>query len=151
MFHEKRYIIYLVAKHNEIGRIGEDIAADFLKKKGLEIIVRNYWKPYGEIDIVARGDGKLRFVEVKSVSCEIGGVGDPTVSLLAAGRQAEPRYRPEENVHPQKMKRLSRVIESYLISHGTAGEWYFDVLAVYIDQKQRKSKVKWLKDIILDT
>jgi len=135
-----------VAKHNEIGRIGEDIATKFLKGKGFEIVARNYWKPYGEIDIVACETGKGRkvthFVEVKSVSCEIGGKGDPGVS--------RERHRPEENVHPQKVKRLSRVIESYLISHETAGDWQFDILAVYIDQKAFKSKVEWLKDIILE-
>jgi len=136
--------ILIMASHNEVGKIGEEIASSFLKKKGLDVVTRNYWKPYGEIDIVARErSGLTRFVEVKAVSYETGGKGDPTVS-------DETSHRPEENVHPQKIKRLSRVIEAYTVSHET-GDWRFDVLAVYIDQKARKSKVKWLKDIILNT
>lgn len=141
-----------MAKHNEIGRIGEGIAARFLHSKGLKIVVRNYWKPYGEIDIVARetveGANRVHFVEVKTVSYETDGEGDPTISHLPAGRQVEPGYRPEENMHYQKAKRLSRAIESYIISHGT-GEWQFDVVCVYVDQKARKAKVRWIKDIIL--
>lgn len=135
-----------MAKHNEIGKIGEEIAARFLQSKGLTIVDRNYWKPYGEIDIVAHGTNKTHFVEVKSVSYETGGIGDPSVSPWP-GRHGT-TYRPEENVHPQKIRRLSRVVESYIISHGT-GKWQFDVIAVYIDPKAFKSKVKWLKDIVL--
>lgn len=133
-----------MAQHNEVGRIGEEIAKRFLKKKGLAIVERNYRKPYGEIDIVARENGTLCFVEVKTVSYETGAPNDPVVSR-------ETGYRPEENVHPQKLKRLARVIQAYLFSHGTESEkWRFDVIAVYLDQKTRRAKVKWLKDIIIE-
>lgn len=140
-----------VAKHNEVGKLGEEIAANFIKKKGLKVVSMNYWKPYGEIDIVAHGtNGKTHFIEVKASSYlpakaeatagETGGSGDLSVS--------HETHRPEENVHPQKMRRLSRVIQSYLISHET-DEWQFDVIAVYIDTKARKAGVKWLKDIVI--
>ena len=129
-----------MAKHNEIGALGEEIAANFLKKKGLKILQMNYWKPYGEIDIVARENDLIRFVEVKTVSYETDGKEDTSVS--------HGTYRPEENVHPQKIKRLSRVIESYIISHETE-EWQFDVIAVYLDTKNKKAKVKWLRNVIL--
>lgn len=133
-----------MAKHNEIGALGEKIACQFLKNKRMKVIETNYWKPYGEIDIVARENKTTHFIEVKSVS------------YLPAGRQVkgEPTVpygtiRPEENLHPGKMKKLSRVIESYIISHET-DEWTFDLICVYIDQKNRKAQVKWLKDITLE-
>lgn len=126
--------------HNEIGALGEQIATEFLKKKGLDIIARNYWKPYGEIDIVARENGLVRFVEVKTVSYETEDDSRNTVS--------REMFRPEENVHPQKLKRLGRVVQAYVISHET-DNWVFDVLCVYINKKTRTAKVKWLKDIVL--
>lgn len=126
-----------MAKHNEIGKLGEKIARDFLKKKGLRIITCNFYKPYGEIDIVAREKEIIRFIEVKSVSHET----NQNVS--------HETFRPEDNLHPQKMRRLSRVIQAYIISHGTE-DWVFDLLCVYINQKTRSAQVKWIKDIVLE-
>ncbi len=55
---------------SEIGRIGEDMASEFLIRNKFKILRRNYWKPWGEIDIIAKDpDGTLVFVEVKSVRC----------------------------------------------------------------------------------
>jgi putative endonuclease len=51
---------------NRTGKLGEDIAAHYLKTKGFEILEQNHWKPYGEIDIVAIKQGRLHFVEVKA-------------------------------------------------------------------------------------
>ena len=125
-----------MAIHNEIGVLGEDLAVQFLKKKGLVVVERNYWKPYGEIDIVARESGVIRFIEVKTVSYETDkGLSRETI-------------RPEENMHPHKIKRLSRVVQAYLFSHET-GEWVFDLICVYVDQKTRSARVKWIKDIVL--
>ncbi len=55
---------------NRIGAIGEQIAANYLKKLGYEIITKNYLKKWGEIDLVARGTSTVRFIEVKTVSYE---------------------------------------------------------------------------------
>lgn len=126
-----------MARHNEIGKIGENIATEFLKHKGLKIIDRNYQRPYGEIDIVAREKKIIRFVEVKSVSYE---------TSDAVSRE---RIRPEENMHPQKIKRLKRIIQTYIVSHET-DDWAFDLVLVYINQDKHSAQVKWIKDIILE-
>lgn len=55
-----------MAKTLEIGRIGEDLVADFLRKKGYLIVRRNYYSRYGEIDIVAEKGEYILFVEVKT-------------------------------------------------------------------------------------
>ena len=54
------------SEKRQFGDLGEKIAEDYLLKKQYKIIGRNYWKPWGEIDLVARKDNKLIFVEVKT-------------------------------------------------------------------------------------
>ena len=55
-------------KHNQIlGNQGEELAANFLKKNKYKIINRNYRTPYGEIDIIARKNKLIVFVEVKTL------------------------------------------------------------------------------------
>jgi putative endonuclease len=131
-----------MAKHNELGAIGEKIAAEYLVEHGMEIIDRNYTRTWGEIDIVAREtEGLLVFVEVKSVSYETGKGG-------RGGVPYETR-RPEENIHPQKLRRLSRTIETYLMSKRYEGEWRFDVMAVFVDQSKRTAYVRHTKDVII--
>ena len=48
------------------GRMGEDVAADHLQKRGYRIAARNYRCGLGEIDIVAEGRNQVVFVEVKT-------------------------------------------------------------------------------------
>ena len=54
-------------------------------------------------------------------------------------------------MHPWKLKRLSRTIQTYLLSKNVSEEkeWQVDLLVVYICQKENKAKVKVVSDIIL--
>ncbi len=126
------------------GEIGENIATRFLIKHDFSILDRNYTKKWGEIDIVAEKEGKLYFIEVKSIS-----VTDP--SALTAKGGAKDNYRPEDNMHPWKLKRLSRTIQTYLLSKNVPDdkEWQVDLLIVLLDIKSKKARVKVVKDIIL--
>lgn len=122
----------------EVGSLGESITASFLVKHGFSIVDRNFHRRWGEIDIIAKDKGeKLHFVEVKSVLSKIADVPRETA------------YRPEENVHPMKARRLARTIQTYLLESGWEGEWQFDVAAVFIDAENRRAKVRLLKDIII--
>lgn len=131
-----------MAKHNEVGKIGEDVAKEFLLGKGFLFVSANYRKPYGEIDLIFKDiSNKLVFVEVKTVSWETPAPGSSAVSHETP--------RPEENIHPQKIQRLKRVIQTYLVSHEMVGDWQFDVIAVFLDQKNKTAKIRHLKNIIL--
>lgn len=53
--------------NTEIGKYGEDLAVNYLKKQGYDIIERNFhYAKYGEIDIVALKNEHLSFIEVKT-------------------------------------------------------------------------------------
>src|SRR3989344_5286560 len=94
----------------KLGDIGENVACEFLKRRGFEIIERNYLRKWGEIDIVAKKNNTIRFIEVKSVSHVTEG------------------YRPEDNMHPWKLKRLSRTMQTYLLEKELDCDWQLDLV-----------------------
>jgi putative endonuclease len=122
----------------KIGDVGEDIARKYLVKQGYVVLERNYWKPWGEIDIIAKKDGKLSFVEVKSISRE----------NLSESHQAG--IRPEENMHPGKLKRLHRAVQTYLLDHKVSEdtEWQIDLACVYLDFGRKIARVEIIENII---
>ncbi|OGI82877.1 hypothetical protein A3I95_02235 [Candidatus Nomurabacteria bacterium RIFCSPLOWO2_02_FULL_44_12] len=129
------------SESQKTGEIGENIAVKFLVKHGFSILGRNYTKKWGEIDIIAEKKGKIYFVEVKSVS-------RPVLSSVSQGTLDD--YRPEDNMHPWKLKRLARAIQTYILSRKLDDrEWQLDLLVVFMDIKHKKAKVKVVSDIIL--
>ena len=83
-------------KQQKVGKIGEDMAVKFLKKKSYKIIERNFIAgKYGEIDIIAKDKGELVFVEVKTKTDEQFG-------------------SPEQEFTYQKKKKMRRAIQNYL-------------------------------------
>ena len=103
---------------------------------------RNYWKPWGEIDIVAEKPDFISFVEVKTVS-RAKGDGKEGVSRET--------LRPEENMHPAKIKRLHRAVQTYLLDRKVPEnrEWRLDLACVFLDFKTKRARVEMLENIIL--
>ena len=134
-----------LTEKQRIGSLGEEIATKLLINKGFTIVLRNYRKKCGEIDIIARKGSILHFIEVKSVSRESIDDFGTNVSHETCG------YRPEDNIHPQKLKRLSRAIELYLWENfpGSEPEWMFDAITVKLNVKNAKAFVKLIEDITL--
>ena len=125
---------------NKLGELGEGIAAKFLMKRGFTIVTKNYRKKWGEIDVIAQINKKIHFVEVKTVSCE-------NIDLIS---RETVEYRPEENVHPKKLQRLGRTIQSYLLERCPEDQdWQFDVIAVFFEEKKRRAKVRLIEDVVL--
>jgi len=129
----------------KIGELGEDVACKFLVKHGFSILERNYTKKWGEIDIIAQKGEKRYFIEVKSTSVSS---LDYITNLNKEGENTT--NRPEENMHPWKLKRLRRIVETYLISKRLGYvDWQFDLLVVYLDIEKRQARVKVMDNIIL--
>lgn len=131
----------------KIGEMGENMAVKFLMKQGFSILDRNYTKKWGEIDIVAEKEQKLYFIEVKSVSRET--LGDVTRDLTAQTGTMD-QYHPEDNMHPWKLKRMARTIQTYLFSKDLEDrDWQVDLLLIFLSKKERKARVKIVSDIVL--
>ena len=126
-----------MAYNRLIGNWGEDIACTYLKRHNFLIIDRNYNKKWGEIDIVASKNNIIHFIEVKSKT-----VNDNI---------SDKNYRPEENVHEMKVRRLKRVIQTYLLDkkHGLDSEFKFHIISVYMNQNTRKARVSFMENVIL--
>ncbi len=107
-------------KNLTIGKIGEDLACEYLVDKGYKILKRNYKEKWDEIDIICRAkDRTLVFVEVKTFG-DPGGPGD--------------RLAPEDNMTAAKLKKLRRACEAFAGKHVDLIEdrkgWRIDLLAI---------------------
>ena len=95
-----------------LGRAGEIMAAEFLKKKGFKILEKNYKTPLGEIDVIADDDGTLVFVEVKT-------------------RSSDEYGQPSEAVNYKKQQKYKRVSLYYLQrAHKLDAPCRFDVIEI---------------------
>jgi len=98
--------------HIRIGEAGEDLAAEYLLQHGYKILARRYRKKTGEIDIVARDNDTLVFIEVKT-------------------RRSTYCGRPAEAVTWHKQRKIIRTAEWYLQDTGaTEGKCRFDVIEI---------------------
>jgi putative endonuclease len=125
-------------KHNKVGATGELIARKWLINNGFSIIADNYQKKWGEIDIIAKKQGIVHFVEVKAVSYE-------TKAELQRRRYG---WRPEDNVHPHKLLKMQRTISTWLIDNPEVEEWQIDVIAVRLVAAERYATVVYIENVI---
>ena len=121
------------------GNIGEDIACQFLERKGFKITDRNYLRKWGEIDIVAEKGGMVRFVEVKSVTREI---------LPDISREMD--YRPEELVDRRKLSKLARTAALYMEEKRDTREFQIDVVGVIMSDITRTARCRLFEQALED-
>jgi putative endonuclease len=100
------------------GAAGEDFAASILRRKGYEILCRNYHSRYGEIDIIARNSEYLVFAEVKT-------------------RDENYQVSPLEAVTAGKQKKIYKTALLYLQSNPTPLQPRFDVIAIVMKPDRR--------------
>lgn len=121
------------SQKRKFGDAGEEIATKYLKEKRYEIIERNYLKPWGEIDIVAKNKGMLVFCEVKTKEA----------------KHVE-HYLAEASVNRLKIKKLQKICETYLLEkrYPIDQKWQIDVLAVALDKENMKARVKHFENAV---
>ncbi|GEP50131.1 UPF0102 protein [Flavobacterium noncentrifugens] len=105
-----------MAEHNELGKLGEALAVEFLQKNGYEIRVTNWVFQKAEIDIIAKKNNFLAAIEVK------------TRSSVAFGL-------PQDFVKPKKIQLLVKAVNEYVISNDLDVEVRFDIIAISKTEK----------------
>lgn len=129
-------------QNKRTGDMGEAIVCQYLENKGFTILDRNYRVPQAEIDIVARETETIHFVEVKTVSYE-------TKEQLQQAITSE-SWRPEEQVHAAKLKKLGMGAEAWIMNHGYTGNWQIDVAAVRLVPRETYATVKLIDNVIVE-
>lgn len=117
-------------KRRETGKIGEQLAQNFLKKKGYRILETNCRCGRDEIDIVARQKDHLVFVEVRSKS------------NLDYGA-------PEESLTVNKMQHMERAAERYLQAHNYESElWRVDLVSIELDNSNKLLRIELIENAL---
>jgi len=125
------YPLYTAFMSSKLGVFGEDIACQFLLEKRYRILSRNFRRPWGEIDIIARHpSGILIFVEVKTIR---------QGSLL-----------PEDHLTVAKLGRLSRTSE--LLANGEYEKeskkgWQIDLVAIALGDDNVVTRITHYENI----
>lgn len=113
---------------SEVGAAGERFIVKYLEKNGYEILERNYRFRRNEIDIIAKKDRYIAFVEVKA-------------------RRQNPYFSPAQAVTKDKQKRIMNAAYAYMLSHKSGLQPRFDVAEVIIDPVKLKSvSINYIKN-----
>lgn len=119
-----------------LGNLGENIAVDYLTKKGHQILDRNFrYKGYGEIDIITKKGEDLHFIEVKT------------------RKSTSEDFLPEDNITYFKQKQLVKLAKIYLAKNKLTSAdipWQIDVIGIEINPFEKKPKIRHIEQAITD-
>ncbi len=116
--------------NKQTGKLGEDLAAHYLKKNGYTILHRNYATRYGELDIVATKNNKVCFIEVK------------TRSNLLKGK-------PHEAVTYRKIQHLKFAAEIYLLKNKIKDcKLSLDSISIILNPDNTALEIKLFENVI---
>lgn len=117
-------------KRQELGKLGEKLAQEYLKGQGYHILETNFRSHWGEIDIVAQDKDELVFVEVRT-------------------RSSDQFGSPEESVTGIKKEKLISTALSYLQNHENLPQfWRFDVVAIETTPAGKPARIELIQNAI---
>jgi putative endonuclease len=115
-----------MAKHNELGLLGEQLAKTYLENAGYEVIDENWTHGKAEVDLIAYHNKTIIFVEVKTRTGN--GFGEP-----------------EDFVDNRKQKLLADAADEYIYLMNHQGEARFDIIAILFNNKNEHT-LKHIED-----
>lgn len=108
---QTEHVVRIMAEHNELGQLGELLAADYLRRKGYVIAHSNWRSGHKELDLIARLDDLVVFVEVKTRRDDVYG-------------------QPEDAVNRLKIRRIIDSADAYVRRFNIDGPIRFDIITV---------------------
>jgi len=131
-FHEQSTDKKKAERKAKIGRLGEDVAAEFFVSKGYSVVARNLHISHLEIDLIIEDASFLVFAEVKTRTAQYKGAS---------------RYgRPASAVNAKKRARIAAAAEDYLRQHPTDKQPRIDVVEVYVGDAGTLPKVLHIRN-----
>ena len=103
-----------MADHNDIGKLGEEIAVQYLADKGYKILEHNWYNVHKEVDIIAKDGQDLVIVEVKT-------------------RQTDEYGEPDIAVTRKKQRMLIAAANAYITRKGLDMETRFDIISIVLN------------------
>ncbi len=114
-----------------VGIIGEELAFQFLVRKGYKVLLRNYSCPLGEIDLIAKESGALVFIEVKT-------------------RRSDAMGLPSESVTFRKRGQIARTAEYYMKRYGIKDcPCRFDVVSILLGESGDDPQIDLIRHAFL--
>ncbi|OYT10938.1 MAG: YraN family protein [Bacteroidetes bacterium 4572_112] len=110
-----------MSKASELGKLGEDIASEFLIKKGFKVIERNWRTGRYEIDIIALDNDTLVFVEVKT-------------------RSTDYFIEPELALTKKQQRFIIKAANAYINTHSYDTEARFDIISIVMHPQGKEIK-----------
>ena len=115
----------------ELGFLAEGIARHYLIKNGYEILASNYKFKFGELDIIARKENLISFVEVKSL------------------KNPHEGFEPEMRVDRKKKNKLMNLATAYMLNKKmTDSSWQIDIISVIFDIENKKARIRHFKNAV---
>ena len=121
----------------DIGFLGERVAAHYLRRQGFLVLGTNIKAVFGELDIVATKKNCLHVVEVKSLKCR----DFPSLQTLDY-------YDPRENLHQNKIRKVTRMASWYVDSVCWEGEWQVDGALIWLRERDGMARVRYYPQIL---
>jgi len=120
-----------IMERSEFGAWAEKQAAKFLENRGYRVLDRNYRKPWGEIDLIAKKLETLIFVEVKASQSEMLG------------------FSPEVRANSEKQRKIIRTARTYLAEQKLSDtqEWQIDIISVTLRKEGGMVQIHHFKNI----
>jgi putative endonuclease len=115
-----------LAEHNDFGKEAEEVSANYLQKKGYQIIARNFYYQKGEIDIIALYHQQIVVVEVKA-------------------RNSNLFQEPYEAVNKKKIKLIVNATDAYLQQQNRKESVRFDIISV-LKEKSGNLNITHIED-----
>lgn len=115
-----------MARHNLLGKIGEDLAAEYLIKNGYIVRERNWRINKLEVDIIAEKNNRIIIIEVKT-------------------RALDTIVNPLDSITPAKIRHMVNVANAYMRFNQLLHEVQFDIITVVGDNPQN-AQIEHIED-----
>ena len=125
----------MVTIKRKLGDLGEKIAEKYLQENNYQIIKKNYQKRWGEIDIIAKENQEIVFIEVKTRS----------------KGKSDFYGQPQESVNFFKQQKLIKTAKTYIYEkdYPSQTDWRIDVIAIKLDEQNKKTSLNHIKNAVV--